>query len=99
MRFRKGRTGVILVLGLGLALCLWASGDARAEAMYKSEFFDPFSGVYATLGEEAYAGCQVAADELNSGGIMGRKVVLCQEGRQVRCGDGSPSGQRHRSPR
>ena len=68
MRFRKGRTGVILVLGLGLALCLWASGDARAEAVYTIGVLQPFSGVYATLGEEAYAGCQVAADELNSTG-------------------------------
>jgi branched-chain amino acid transport system substrate-binding protein len=80
MRFRKSRRGVILVLVLGLALCLWASGDARAEDVYTIGVLQPFSGVYAIYGEEAYAGCQVAADQLNSaGGILGRKVVLVKK--------------------
>jgi len=80
MRFQKGRKGVWPIVGLGLLLCLWASGDAQAEAVYTIGVLQPFSGVYALLGEEAYAGSQVAMDELNAaGGVLGRKVVLVKK--------------------
>lgn len=80
MRIHMGRTGGILVLMIGLSLCLWTSGDVQAEEVYKIGVLQPFSGPYSIYGEEAYAACQVAADQLNSaGGVLGRKVVLVKK--------------------
>ena len=75
MRVPMGRIGGILVLVLGLALCLWSSGEVQAAEVYKIGVLQPFSGPYAIYGEEAYAACQVAADQLNSAGF--HQVVLC----------------------
>lgn len=80
MRVPMGRIGGVVVLVLGLALCLWSSGDVRAEEVYKIGVLEPFSGVYAIYGEEAYAACQVAANEINaSGGLLGKKVELVKK--------------------
>ncbi len=77
MSARMGRRGGIVLLILGLALFLWPSGDVLAEDVYKIGVLQPFSGPYSIYGEEAFAACQVAADQLNAaGGIKGRKVVL-----------------------
>ncbi len=77
MRVRSVTTGRLMVLTLGLALCLCFSGNVGAEEVYKIGVLQPFSGPYAIYGEEAYAACQVAADQLNAaGGINGRKVEL-----------------------
>ncbi len=77
MRVHVTRTGSVVVLVLALISCLWLCGDVSAEDVYKIGVLQPFSGPYSIYGEEAYAACQVAADQLNSaGGILGKKVVL-----------------------
>ncbi|MEJ2716081.1 MAG: ABC transporter substrate-binding protein [Deltaproteobacteria bacterium] len=80
MRVPMGRIGGMMVLVLGLALCLWPSGAVQAADVFKIGVLEPFSGPYAIYGEEAYAACQVAANELNAkGGVLGRKVVLVKK--------------------
>ncbi|MFH1116949.1 MAG: ABC transporter substrate-binding protein [Pseudomonadota bacterium] len=80
MRVRNVTTGRLMVLTLGLALCLCLSGNVGAEEVYKIGVLQPFSGPYAIYGEEAFAACQVAADQLNTaGGIGGRKVELVKK--------------------
>jgi branched-chain amino acid transport system substrate-binding protein len=80
MRVPMGRIGGIMVLVLGLALCLWSSGEVQAAEVYKIGVLEPFSGPYAIYGEEAYAACQVAANQINSaGGLLGKKVVLVKK--------------------
>lgn len=73
-------TGAMVVLVAGLVLCLWTSGAVQAEEPYKIGVLQPFSGPYSIYGEEAYAACQVAADQINAaGGLLGRKVELVQK--------------------
>ena len=71
--------GIILACSF-LFLTPATQGVAQAQQTYKIGVLQPFSGVYAMLGEEAFAACQVAADQMNaSGGILGRKIELVKK--------------------
>jgi branched-chain amino acid transport system substrate-binding protein len=72
----------VLLLGLG-------QGVAMAAETYKVGVLQPFSGVYSIYGEEAYAACQVAADQINAGGgILGREIELVKKDTKVDVGTG-----------
>jgi branched-chain amino acid transport system substrate-binding protein len=62
-----------------------APGKVAAADTYKIGVLQPFSGVYSIYGKEAYAACEVAADQINaSGGLLGRKVELVKTDTQVK---------------
>ena len=66
-----------------LLLCLGVQGGMAAEA-YKVGVLQPFSGVYSIYGEEAYAACEVAANQINAaGGVLGRKIELIKKDIQI----------------
>jgi branched-chain amino acid transport system substrate-binding protein len=79
----KRVNNLLRALGICLAgflLILCKHGVATAEQTYRVGVLQPFTGVYAMLGEEAYAACQVAADQVDaSGGILGRKIELVKK--------------------
>jgi len=67
----------VLLLGLG-------QGVGIAAETYKVGVLQPFSGVYSIYGEEAYAACQVAADQINAaGGVLGRNIELVKKDTKV----------------
>ena len=75
---RIARLMIIILVG-ALASSMYQEAEA-AEKTYKIGVLQPFTGVYSMLGEEAYAACQVAADQINaSGGLLGRKVELVKK--------------------
>ncbi len=65
---------VVVWIAVGLALP-WLAPAARAEKPVKLGFVYIMSGPFATYGEFAKQGAQLAIDEINgAGGILGRKV-------------------------
>jgi branched-chain amino acid transport system substrate-binding protein len=80
MKLLSQLVGVLLVCLIGISVVLWSHGTARAEQTYKIGVLQPYTGVYAMLGEEAYTACQVAAQQINaSGGLLGRKIELVKK--------------------
>jgi len=85
MILKNGKTRTMLVIALGIILLQLMPGVVTAGEPYKIGVLQPFSGVYSIYGEEAYAACQVAVNQLNSsGGILGHKVVLVKKDTQVK---------------
>ncbi len=85
MKFKKGIMRAMLVCVLGIILFPLQSEIVMATEPYKIGVLQPFTGVYSIYGEEAYAACKVAAEQLNSsGGILGHKVVLVKKDTQVK---------------
>jgi branched-chain amino acid transport system substrate-binding protein len=68
-------TMILVIFFLGLD-----PGVSKASETYKVGVLQPFTGVYSIYGEEAYAACQVAADQINAaGGVLGRKIELVKK--------------------
>lgn len=84
MNLSKGIKWTLLVIALGVLPLQLTPGVVTAAESYKVGVLQPYSGVYSIYGEETFAACQVAADQINySGGILGRKVELVKKDTKV----------------
>jgi branched-chain amino acid transport system substrate-binding protein len=85
------RTGLLAVLGAGLALagCTKPAGDGSAAAdVIKVGEFASLTGKEAAFGQSSHKGTALAIEELNAaGGLLGRKLELITEDNRSTAGE------------